>query len=125
MVETRVRWYTGNRMPSFLSRQIVLRRAVEIDIEAPLARALAGCRGKPVGLSAQLGRKLLKQLFFLVHQRLGVPAPAWIVLEDGRRFRVNAANTAYFAHCRTAVESGCYEPEVTAILDLLGPALAD
>jgi FkbM family methyltransferase len=110
-------------MSKALSRRVMLRRAAEIEIEAPLARALASYGAKPAGLPARLGRKLVKELFFLLHQRLGLTAPGWMTLSNGRRLRIDCANTAYIEHRRSALTEDCYEPEVTAIMDVLAPGL--
>ncbi|HLY56061.1 MAG TPA: FkbM family methyltransferase [Stellaceae bacterium] len=92
---------------------------LRIEIAAPLARSLAAAGGKPRGL-ARIGHKLRKALFFTLHQRLGLPAPARIHLRDGSSFAVDCGNTA-FLQLAKSLAAGGYEPEVTALAERLAP----
>jgi FkbM family methyltransferase len=109
-------------MTSILTRHPSFRAPARIEIEAPIARALAAIHGKPRGL-ARVRHKILKAVFSTLHQKLGLAAPARLVLADGRSFAVDCANTAFIEYARVTVDLGCYEPDVTAILELLAPHL--
>ncbi|HVJ53546.1 MAG TPA: FkbM family methyltransferase [Aliidongia sp.] len=98
------------------------RHAVRVQIASFLGRALAAQDGRARGVR-RLWVKLVKVLFFALHQRLGLPSPARLMLPHGRSIAVDCADTAFLQHARVARAGECYEPPVTALLELLAPLL--
>jgi FkbM family methyltransferase len=108
-------------MTAPLSIEMRLRVPAELRILSPLARhVLAAPRGHG---ARRLYRKLVRALFSLVHRRLGLPARATMRLENGARFPVDCADTAFLDFAARLARDGAVEPEVTALLTHLAPRL--
>jgi FkbM family methyltransferase len=104
------------------SIDVALNRPAEIEVYAPLARALLA-DGKRKGLG-RLQRKTVQALFHLVHQRLGWPARAMIVPANGARpFAVDCANTGFLDYARRGRNAEGVEPEITGLFSYLAPHL--
>jgi FkbM family methyltransferase len=101
------------------------RRIAALGRAPALATAQTGGKGHGLRGVPRLRRKLVKKAHRLVHGVMGVPARGEIVVDpDGaaHAFAADFANTAYIDFFNRA-EAGGYEPEVTALLDVLAPRL--
>ena len=102
---------------------VTLRRPAEIDVHAPLARALL-TDGKPTGVR-RWSHKAARTLFHLVHQRLGRPARASLRPAGGARaFAVDCANTGFLDYARHCRRADGVEPEVTGLFCYLAPRVS-
>jgi FkbM family methyltransferase len=86
----------------------------EISLHAPLARAILAA--KPHRPLARLRRKLVRALFHVVHQRLGLPAPAILRFANGNFAEVDCANTAFLDYAARNRRAQGVEPEVSGVL---------
>jgi FkbM family methyltransferase len=98
------------------------RHAVRVEIASPLVRAFA-FSGDRQGWFGRFRFKFVKALFFAIHQRLGIRAAGRLMLPGGRGLEIDCADTAFLEHARVAHTGRCYEPETTALLELLAPWL--
>jgi FkbM family methyltransferase len=102
---------------------VTLRRPAQIDVHAPLARALL-TDGKPTGMR-RWSHKAVQTLFHLVHQRLGRPARASLRPAGGARaFAVDCANTGFLDYARHCRHADGVEPEVTGLFCYLAPRVS-
>jgi FkbM family methyltransferase len=65
---------------------------------------------------ARLRRKLTRTLFGVVHQRLGLPAPATLRFANGKVAEVDCANTAFLDYAARNQRAEGVEPEVSGLL---------
>jgi FkbM family methyltransferase len=106
-----------------LSIDVTLHRPAEIEIHAPLARALLAA-GKQRGIR-RLWYKAARALFHLVHQRLGRPAAAALrPTGSSAAFTVDCANTGFLDYARRSRSVDGVEPEISGLFSYLAPHLA-
>ncbi|HEV2335140.1 MAG TPA: FkbM family methyltransferase [Stellaceae bacterium] len=86
----------------------------EVWLHAPLARAVLA--EKPHRRLARLRRKVARTLFHIVHQRIGLPAPAELRFANGKIAAVNCANTAFLDYAARNQRAEGVEPEVSGLL---------
>jgi FkbM family methyltransferase len=89
-----------------------------LRVIAPLARPFVA-----VESGSGIGRRIVRPLFALVHQRLGYPARARMTAANGAEFTVDCANTAFLEYGQRINSSAGYEPEVSGLLKYLCPRL--
>jgi len=90
------------------------RPPAEILVHAPLARAMLA--EKPHRPLARLRRKVARTLFHVVHQRIGLPAPADLRFANGKVATVDCANTAFLDYAARNQGADGVEPEVSGLL---------
>jgi FkbM family methyltransferase len=100
---------------------VILRRPAEIEVHAPLARALL-TSGKPRGL-CRLTHKAARALFYLVHQRLGWSATATLIPTSAPPFAVDCANTGFLDYAWYSHNGDGVEPEISGLFSHLAPRL--
>jgi FkbM family methyltransferase len=97
------------------------RDPARIVLRAPLARAMLAPKApRPL---ARLRRKMVRALFHMLHQQVGLPAPAILRLGNGTTIEVGCANTAFLGFADAVRQGDGVEPEVSALLIAAAPQL--
>ena len=106
-------------MPALI--EVSWRLPAEIEVRAPLARALL--EATLHRRWARLRRKIARTLFHLVHQRLGLRAPALLRVANGTRFEVDCGNTGFLDYAARSRRAEGVEPEISGLLISLAAKL--